>query len=134
MFYSSTGFLFEIVNSWRSQNLGTIAEYKLLEEMNKATGQRYDDMKQVAQGVSEKLSVLNEKCSLIFSNISFFWFALEGQGIFSISFRFIDEALRPYLQQIDEIDENTRKLEDAASTLEIYVATLGTVFGCWYDY
>ena len=61
------------------------------------TAQRYADMKQVAATVSDRLSQLNEKY----------------------------EVLKPFLQQIDEIDASSRKMENAVQTLENYVNSLG---------
>ena len=47
-------------------HIGTMDEYKLLENMNKQTVQRYADMKEISAQVSDRLNTLNEKCVLLF--------------------------------------------------------------------
>ncbi|TMS38788.1 hypothetical protein L596_005432 [Steinernema carpocapsae] len=79
---------------------GTIDDYKLLEDMNKTSAQRYADMKQVTKRVSDKIQELNKKY----------------------------EGIQPYLDQIDEIDQATKRLEEATAVLDSYVAGLETRF------
>uniref|UniRef100_A0A914YK46 Biogenesis of lysosome-related organelles complex 1 subunit 2 n=1 Tax=Panagrolaimus superbus TaxID=310955 RepID=A0A914YK46_9BILA len=75
---------------------GTTSDYKLIEEMNMSTAQRYTDMKQVASTISGRLYELGEKY----------------------------ESLRPYLQQVDEIEAASKRLESVVDTLENYVTSL----------
>jgi hypothetical protein len=89
--------------------------------MNKVTVQKYVDMKDLAAVVSDRLTNLNRKCA--FSAIRFFW--RGGLSVMVRQSSISGETLRPYLQQIDEIDENTRRLEEAAVALDSYVTTIG---------
>lgn len=43
----------------------TAEDYKLLEEMNKVTVTKYEEMKQIAINISKSLHVMNEKCECI---------------------------------------------------------------------
>uniref|UniRef100_A0A914QCN7 Biogenesis of lysosome-related organelles complex 1 subunit 2 n=1 Tax=Panagrolaimus davidi TaxID=227884 RepID=A0A914QCN7_9BILA len=64
--------------------------------MNMSTAQRYTDMKQVASTISGRLYELGEKY----------------------------ESLRPYLQQVDEIEAASKRLESVVDTLENYITSL----------
>lgn len=42
----------------------TLEDYKLLENMNKASVLKYTDMKQVASNISKNMAELNEQCKI----------------------------------------------------------------------
>nr|XP_014091288.1 biogenesis of lysosome-related organelles complex 1 subunit 2 [Bactrocera oleae] len=73
-----------------------LEDYKLLEEMNKATVAKYSDMQQIA----ENLSVSTNELSIKF------------------------QQLVPLMKQIDEISDTVDKLEAAAYKLDAYSIAL----------
>ncbi|XP_011454403.1 biogenesis of lysosome-related organelles complex 1 subunit 2-like isoform X2 [Crassostrea angulata] len=79
---------------------GTIEDYKLLETLNKITITKYTDMKEFTENISRGLQELNEK----YSN------------------------LHPFLEQINQIDENVTALEQAAYKLDNYSKRLESKF------
>ncbi|KAI6187249.1 hypothetical protein M3Y98_00222500 [Aphelenchoides besseyi] len=91
------GEAFEKISAYvQGQVDASVDDYKLLEEMNGVTSQRYKDMHNVAGTISNRLTELSEKY----------------------------ETLRPYLEQIDQIDEASKRLEETVCVLEKYLATL----------
>ncbi|XP_037269516.2 biogenesis of lysosome-related organelles complex 1 subunit 2 [Rhipicephalus microplus] len=78
----------------------TLDDYRLTEEMNKLTITKYSDMKQIAGNVSKALEDLNEKY----------------------------RCLKPYLDQIDQVEDSVTKLEQAAYKLDAYSKRLEANF------
>ncbi|XP_076327801.1 biogenesis of lysosome-related organelles complex 1 subunit 2 isoform X3 [Tachypleus tridentatus] len=93
--------MFEKTASYLQEELAaTVDDYRLLEEMNRQAITKYSDMKQIAANISKALKELNEKY----------------------------RNLKPYLEQIDEVEESVFKLEQAAYKLDAYSKRLEAKF------
>eukprot|EP00898_Chlorokybus_atmophyticus_P000799 jgi/Chlat1/171/Chrsp1S03243 len=71
-------------------------ELQLLEDMNNIAAKKYEDLGDFAAGLSVFFNKLRQK----------------------------NDAFRPYLQQIDEIDQQVVDLEAVVSTLDLYTRRL----------
>uniref|UniRef100_UPI00398F204D biogenesis of lysosome-related organelles complex 1 subunit 2 n=1 Tax=Pristiophorus japonicus TaxID=55135 RepID=UPI00398F204D len=78
----------------------TCEDYKLLENMNKLTGLKYLEMKEIAVNINRNLKDLNQKYA----------------------------GLHPYLDQINQIEEQVAALEQAAYRLDAYSKKLEAKF------
>ncbi|KAG8435265.1 hypothetical protein GDO86_013279 [Hymenochirus boettgeri] len=78
----------------------TSEDYKLLENMNKLTCLKYMEMKDIAGNISRNLKDLNKKYA----------------------------SLQPYLEQINQIEEQVAALENAAYKLDAYSKRLEAKF------
>ncbi|KAI3368974.1 hypothetical protein L3Q82_025937 [Scortum barcoo] len=79
---------------------GTCEDYRLLENMNKLTSLKYMEMKDISINISRNLQDLNNKYA----------------------------SLQPYLDQINQIEEQVSSLEQAAYKLDAYSKKLGKIF------
>ncbi|GAB1599996.1 biogenesis of lysosome-related organelles complex 1 subunit 2-like [Argonauta hians] len=84
----------------RGELEGTADEYKLLEQMNQVTINKYSEMKHIAMNISRAMLELDEKY----------------------------RSLQPYLDQIDQIEESVSNLEQAAYRLDAYSKKLESKF------
>lgn len=78
----------------------TADEYRLLEQMNRATLKKYVEMKDISVSVNKAMKDLNDKYS----------------------------SLLPYLEMIDQLDESIANLEQAAYKLDAYSKRLESKF------
>lgn len=84
----------------RGELEGTAEEYKLLEQMNQVTINKYSEMKHIAMNISRAMVELDDKY----------------------------RSLQPYLDQIDQIEESVSNLEQAAYRLDAYSKRLESKF------
>uniref|UniRef100_A0A9J7YPK8 Biogenesis of lysosomal organelles complex-1, subunit 2 n=1 Tax=Cyprinus carpio carpio TaxID=630221 RepID=A0A9J7YPK8_CYPCA len=80
----------------------TCEDYKLLENMNKLTSLKYMEMKDISINISRNLQDLNQKYA----------------------------SLQPYLDQINQIEEQVTALEQAAYKLDTYSKKLEPCLPC----
>lgn len=84
----------------RSELEVSLADYKLLEDMNGATAKKYSDLKLLSHRVSQSMEDLD-------SNFS---------------------RLSPYLEKIDGLEAKVARLEEVAYSLDAYSKRLETKF------
>jgi len=93
--------MFDKTSTYLQGELTLVQEdYKLLENLNKATASKYSDMRQISTNVARSLHELNEKY----------------------------KSLEPHLRQIDQIEDSVNKLEQAAYKLDSYSKRLEAKF------
>nr|CAG4649846.1 EOG090X0J9J [Scapholeberis mucronata]SVE94006.1 EOG090X0J9J [Scapholeberis mucronata] len=93
--------MFQKVHEYLQMELtSSQSEYQLLEQMNRVTAAKYKDLAQVATTVGKGIVELNEKF----------------------------QGLQVYLEQIDQIEDNISKLEQAAYKLDAYTVRLENKF------
>lgn len=124
---------FDRTSTYITHELNTsIDDYKLLENMNRATIAKYSDMQQISENLATSSVQLKEK----FDNLVSFRSAGKPINLFSFppinfhsfSFRRLHFTQLPYLEQIDDIEKTVDKLEDCAYQLDAYSQKLELKF------
>lgn len=103
----------------------TCEDYRLLENMNKLTSLKYMEMKDISINISRNLQDLNNKCESYIKLASSSTEEWSAPLYRSPLFVFSDASLQPYLDQINQIEEQVSSLEQAAYKLDAYSKKLG---------
>lgn len=104
--------------------LVTKEDYALLEAMNKVTKDKYNDMFYLAENLNTLMKSLQEKCIFYSSTL----LNISNDSNSNPNSNSLDDSFAPYLEQIDQIDENVTQLEEATRQLDDYSKRLGNFF------
>lgn len=96
--------------------------------MNKLTSLKYMEMKDISVNISRNLQDLNNKCEqdLLSQQILTIFFSVQ-MSTYTNALIFLDASLQPYLDQINQIEEQVSSLEQAAYKLDAYSKKLGEI-------
>lgn len=98
--------------------------------MNKLTSLKYMEMKDISVNISRNLQDLNNKCEqdlLLQQILTILYFSVFRCHHILTPFIFVDASLQPYLDQINQIEEQVSSLEQAAYKLDAYSKKLGEI-------
>lgn len=126
---------FEKTSSYITHELNTsLDDYKLLEDMNRATISKYADMMQISENLATSSVQLKEKFENLVNfhanaSVATRFGDISGANlVLTICFRFSGPFQIPYLEQIDDIEQTVNKLEDCAYQLDAYSQKLELKF------
>lgn len=107
--------------------IATGEDYKLLENMNIVTKERYGEMAIMAQELMQEVGKLRTTCktpvldSFDFHGPASFFSQLAMYNVLS----YLDSDFEPYLARIDEISQQADIISNVASELDEYTKALG---------